>query len=128
MEQNKVESYVVFVNTELVKNLVIYGIVLIGALFLGIIVGALFLPALALGGYLASNLIMLVLTGLRLPGYQSALASYVNDLPAKKAMIAHYMEIKSTKPFALSRNQHLISVGIGLVFALGMNVAMGPAF
>lgn len=128
MERNKVENYVVFVNTELLRNLVIYGIALIGLLFLGFFVGALFLPAVALSGYLASNLMILVLKGLRLPGYQAALARYVNDLPAKKAMIANYMEIKSTRPFALSRSQHVVSVGIGIGFAFVTNIAIGPAF
>lgn len=128
MEQTKVENYVVFINTDLIKKLVIYGIGLIGLLFLGFFVDALFLPAVALSGYLASNLMMLVLKGLRLPGYQAALSRYVNDLPAKKAMIANYMEIKSTKPFALSSNQHLISIGIGIVFAIGTNLAIGSAF
>jgi len=127
VEQNKVENYVVFVNTELLKNLIIYGIVLIGLLFLGFFVGALFVPAVALSGYLASNLMILVLKGLRLPGYQAALSRYVNDLPAKKAMIANYMEIKSTRPFALSRSQHLISIGVGILFAIGTNLALGPA-
>lgn len=128
MERSKVENYVVFVNTELLRNLVIYGIALIGLLFLGFFVGVLFMPAVALSGYLASNLMILVLKGLRLPGYHAALARYVNDLPAKKAMIASYMEIKSARPFALSRSQHITSIGVGIVFAIGTNLAMGPAF
>jgi hypothetical protein len=127
MEQNKVENYVVFVNTELIQKLVICGIVLIVFLFLGFFVGELFLPAVALSGYLASNLVTIVIKGMRLPGYQAALARYVNDLPAKKAMIANYMEIKSTKPFALNQNQHLLSLVVGLVFAIATNLAMGPA-
>jgi hypothetical protein len=127
MDQNKVENYVVFVNTELIQKLVIYGIVLIGFLFLGFFVGELFLPAVALSGYLSSNLVTIVLKGLKLQGYQAALARYVNDLPAKKAMIANYMEIKSTKPFALSQNQHLVSLGVGIVFAIATNLATGPA-
>ena len=117
MEQNKVENYVVYVNRSVIKNLVIWGVVLCALLFLSQTIDALFLPSIAFVGYLASNLMIILITGLRLPGYQAALAQYSGDKAAKKVMIANYDSIKATKPFALSNNKHLISVGVGIVCA-----------
>ena len=117
MEQNKVENYVVYVNRSVIKNLVIWGVVLCVLLVLSQTMEALFLPSIAFTGYLASNLMIIIITGLKLPGYQAALAQYSGDKAAKKVMIANYDSIKSTKPFALSNNKHLISVGVGIVCA-----------
>ena len=129
MEQNKAENYVVFMNTTFVKNMAIYGGGLMVLLFMSIsFEAAFFLPIVALAGYLASNLVIITLSGLKIPGYQAALAQYANDVEAKKTMVANYNAIKATKPFALTRNQHLISIVAGFLGALAVQLAMGPAF
>jgi hypothetical protein len=129
MEQNKAENYVVFMNTTFVKNMAIYGGGLMVLLFMSIsFEAAFFLPIVALAGYLASNAVIITLSGLKIPGYQAALAQYSNDVEAKKTMVANYNAIKATKPFALTRNQHLISIVAGFLGALAVQLAMGPAF
>ena len=129
MEQNKAEHYVVFMNTTFVKNMAIYGGGLMVLLFMSIsFEAAFFLPIVALAGYLASNAVIITLSGLKIPGYQAALGQYANDKEAKKTMVANYNAIKATKPFALTRNQHLISIVAGFLGALAVQLAMGPAF
>jgi hypothetical protein len=129
MEQNKAEHYVVYMNTTFVKNMAIYGGGLIALLFMSIsFEAAFFLPIVALAGYLASNAVIITLSGLKIPGYQAALGQYANDKEAKKTMVANYNAIKATKPFALTRNQHLISIVAGFLGALAVQLAMGPAF
>lgn len=129
MEQNKAEHYVVYMNTTFVKNMVIYGGALMVLMFMSIsFEAAFFLPVVALAGYLASNAVIITLSGLKIPGYQAALAQYSNDVEAKKTMVANYNAIKATKPFALTRNQHLISIAAGFLGALAVNLATGPAF
>jgi hypothetical protein len=128
MEQ-KAAHYAVYMNTTFVKNMVIYGGALMVLMFMSISFEAtFFLPIVALAGYLASNTVIITLSGLRIPGYQAALAQYSNDKEAKKTMVANYNAIKATKPFALTRNQHLISIAAGFLGALAVNLAMGPAF
>lgn len=117
MEQNKAENYVVFVNRDLIKNLVIYSLALMAIFYASQIFDVLLMPAIGLTGYLTSNLLMLLITGLRLPGYQAALNRYTSDKGAKKAMVANYLAVRSTKPFALKRSQHQISVGVGIACA-----------
>ncbi len=129
MEQNKAEHYVVYMNTTFVKNMVIYGGGLMVLMFASISFQAtFFLPVVAVAGYLASNTVIITLSGLKIPGYQAALAQYANDKEAKKTMVANYNAIKATKPFALTRNQHLISIVAGFLGALAVQLAMGPAF
>ena len=129
MEQNKAEHYVVYMNTTFVKNMVIYGGALMVVMFMSISFQAtFFLPVVALAGYLASNAVIITLSGLKIPGYQAALGQYANDKEAKKTMVANYNAIKATKPFALTRNQHLISIVAGFLGALAVQLAMGPAF
>lgn len=129
MEQNKAEHYAVFMNTTFVKNMAIYGGLLMVLMFISISFEAtFFLPVVALAGYLGSNLVIITLTGLRIPGYQSAAGRYASDKEAKKTMVANYNAIKATKPFALTRNQHLISIAAGFLGALAVNLAMGPTF
>jgi hypothetical protein len=120
MEQNKVENYVVFINRDLIKSLVIYSLVLMAVFYGSQSFDSLFLPAIGLTGYLTSNLLMLLFSGLRLPGYQEALNRYTSDKEAKKAMVANYLAIKSTKPFALTSLQHLISIALGVACAVGV--------
>ncbi len=128
MEQNKAEHYAVYMNTTFVKNMVIYGGALMVLMFISIsLEGQFFLPVVALAGYLASNLVIITLTGLKIPGYQSAAAQYAGDKEAKMTMVANYNATKATKPFALTRNQHLISIAAGFLGALAVNLAMGPA-
>ena len=124
MEQNKVENYVVYINRSVIKNLVIWGIVLCVLLFFSTTMEALFLPSIAFAGYLASNLMIIIFTGLRLPGYQEALGRFSGDKEAKKVMIANFETIKASKPFALSTKKHLISVGVGLLFATALYLAL----
>jgi hypothetical protein len=129
MEQNKAEHYVVYMNTTFVKNMAIYGGALMVVMFMSISFQAtFFLPVVALAGYLASNAVIITLSGLKIPGYQAALGQYANDKEAKKTMVANYNAIKATKPFALTRNQHLISIVAGFLGALAVQLAMGPAF
>jgi hypothetical protein len=128
MEQNKAENYAVHMNTTFVKNMVIYGALLLGLIFLSISLEGLFIEVIvALAGYLASNTMFLTITGLRIPGYQLAVAKYSSDRESKKAMVANYQAIKATKPFALSRNQHLISLAVGVVSAFAVYLSMAPA-
>lgn len=124
MEQNKVENYVVYINRSVIKNLVIWGVVLCFLLVLSQTMDVLFLPSIAFAGYLASNLMIILLTGLRLPGYQAALAQYSGDKAAKKVMIANYDSIKASKPFALSTKKHLVSVGVGLLLTVLLYIAL----
>jgi hypothetical protein len=129
MEKNKAENYVVYMNTTFVKNMAIYGGALMALMFMSISFEmTFFLPVVAVAGYLASNAVIITLSGLRIPGYQAALAQYANDKEAKKTMVANYNAIKATKPFALTRNQHLISIAAGFLGALAVQLAMGPAF
>jgi hypothetical protein len=129
MEQNKAEHYVVYMNTTFVKNMVIYGGALMVVMFMSISFQAtFFLPVVAFAGYLASNAVIITISGLRIPGYHAALAQYSNDVEAKKTMVANYNNIKATKPFALTRNQHLLSIALGFLGALAVQLAMGPAF
>jgi hypothetical protein len=125
MEQNKAENYAVYMNTTFVKNMVIYGALLMVLIFVSISFEGLFIEVIvALAGYLAGNTIFLTLAGLKIPGYQMAVAQYSSDKEAKKAMVANFQSIKATKPFALSRNKHLVSVVFGLLCAAGVSVAM----
>jgi hypothetical protein len=125
MEQNKAENYAVYMNTTFVKNMVIYGALLMVLIFVSISFEGLFIEVIvALAGYLAGNTIFLTLAGLKIPGYQMAVAQYSSDKEAKKAMVANFQSIKATKPFALSRNKHLVSVVFGLLCAVGVSVAM----
>jgi hypothetical protein len=129
MEQNKAEHYVVFMNTTFVKNMAIYGGALMVVMFMSIsFQETFFLPVVAFAGYLASNAVIIALSVAKIPGYQAALAQYANDLEAKKTMVANYNAIKATKPFALTRNQHLLSIALGFLGALAVSLAMGPAF
>jgi hypothetical protein len=127
MEQSKVENYVVYINRDVIKNLVIYSLGLMSLFAVSFSFDSLLFPAIGLTGYLASNLLMILLSGLRLPGYQDALNRYTSDKAAKKAMVSNYLAIKSTKPFALTRNQHLISLALGVACAVGAYLSMGPA-
>ena len=125
MEQNKAENYAVYMNTTFVKNMVIYGALLMVLIFVSISLEGLFIEVIvAFAGYLAGNTIFLTLAGLKIPGYQMAVAQYSSDKVAKKAMVANFQSIKASKPFALSRNKHLVSVVFGLLCAVGVSVAM----
>ena len=125
MEQNKAENYAVYMNTTFVKNMVIYGALLMVLIFVSISFEGLFIEVIvAFAGYLAGNTIFLTLAGLKIPGYQMAVAQYSSDKEAKKAMVANFESIKATKPFALSRNKHLVSAVFGLLCAVGVSVAM----
>ncbi len=124
MEQNKVENYVVFVNRTVIKNLAIWGAVLCVLFYASQSYDFLFLPSIALTGYLTSNLLILIFSGLRMPGYQEALGQYSGDKEAKKVMVANYESIKVSKPFALSSQKHLISVAVGLLSAAAMYFAL----
>jgi hypothetical protein len=125
LEQNKAENYAVYMNTTFVKNMVIYGALLMVLMFISISLEGLFIEVVvALAGYLASNLVFLTIAGLKIPGYQMAVARYSSDKEAKKAMVDNFKSIKATKPFALSRNKHLVSVAVGLLCAVGVMVAM----
>jgi uncharacterized membrane protein len=117
MEQNKAENYVVFVNRTFMKDFIIWSAVLAAVLYASTIYQILFYPGVAFAAYLGSNVMFLLVTGLRIPGYQQALNQYTSDKVAKKAMIASYDSIKASKPFALSTKKHLISAGVGV--ALG---------
>lgn len=118
MEQNKAENYVVFVNRTFMKDFLIWSAVLAAVLYSSTIFPIMFYPGIAFAGYLSSNLVFLLVTGLRIPGYQQALSKYSSDKEAKKVMIAHYATIKDSKPFALTTKKHLISVGVGIVFGI----------
>ena len=124
MEQNKAENYAVYINRSVIKNLVIWGALLCVLLVLSQTYGVLFLPSIAFTGYLASNLLMIIFTGLRLPGYQAALAQFTSDKVAKKTMIANFEKIKATKPFSLGLKRHLISAVVGLVCAVAVSFAL----
>jgi len=125
MEQNKAENYAVYMNTTFVKNMVIYGALLMVMIFVSISLQGLFIEVIvAFAGYLASNTVFLTITGLKIPGYQMAVARYSSDKEAKKAMIANFQSIKATKPFALSKNKHLVSIVVGLLCAVGVMAAM----
>ena len=115
MEQNKAEDYVVFINGTFMKNFVIWSVILAALLYMTLTYEFLFYPGIAFAGYLASNLMMLLVTGLRIPGYQLALGKYGVDMEARKSMIANYERIKANKPFAISTSKHLISVGVGIL-------------
>ena len=115
MEQNKAENYVVYVNRTFMKDFIIWSAVLAAVLYASTLYQILFYPGVAFAGYLASNAMFILITGLRIPGYQQALNQYTSDKEAKKAMIASYDSIKETKPFVLSTNKHLISAGVGVV-------------
>jgi hypothetical protein len=125
MEQNKAENYAVYMNTTFVKNMVIYGALLMVMIFVSISLQGLFIEVIvAFAGYLASNTVFLTITGLKIPGYQMAVARYSSDKEAKKAVIANFQSIKATKPFALSKNKHLVSIVVGLLCAVGVMAAM----
>ena len=74
------------------------------------------------GGAVAALIIMI--SGLRLPGYQDAVASYSADKTEKARMKAKYEAVKSSKPCNLSRNQVLISAGAGLVIATALSMTL----
>jgi hypothetical protein len=74
------------------------------------------------GGAIAA--IIILYSGLRLPGYQAAVASYSADKTEKARMKAKYEAVKSTKPCNLSRNQVLISAGAGLVIAAALAMTL----
>jgi hypothetical protein len=118
MEQNKAENYVVFVNRTVLKDFILWSAVLFAVLYASTIYPIFFYPVVAFAAYLGSNLMFLLVTGLRIPGYQQALNTYTSDKEAKKAMIATYATIKASKPFALTTNKHLISAGVGIVLGL----------
>ena len=59
----------------------------------------------------------ILFTGIRMPGYQAALAVFSTDKAEKARMRAKYNAIKATKPCNLSMKQVLISAGAGLVIA-----------
>jgi uncharacterized RDD family membrane protein YckC len=127
MEQNKAENYVVFINRDLIRNLAIYSVGLMAIYYVSFTFVDLLLPAIGLTGYLGSNLLILLFNGLRLPGYQQALAKYTTDKVGKKAMIDNYQAIKATKPFALVRTYHLISLAVGVLSAFAVYLSMAPA-
>jgi hypothetical protein len=86
-------------NTTFVKNMVIYGALLMVLMFISISLQGAFIDVIvALAGYLASNMVFLTITGLKIPGYQMAVARYSSDKEAKKAMLANFQSIKSTNP------------------------------
>jgi hypothetical protein len=74
------------------------------------------------GGAVAA--IIILYSGMRLPGYQAAVASYSTDRAEKARMKAKYQAVKSTKPCNLSRNQVLISAGAGFVIAAALAMTL----
>jgi hypothetical protein len=76
----------------------------------------------AFGGAVAA--IIILYSGLRLPGYQAAVASYAIDKTEKARMKAKYQAVKNTKPCNLSRTQLLISAGSGLVLAAALAMTL----
>ena len=74
------------------------------------------------GGAVAAMIIMI--SGLRLPGYQAAVASYSTNKTEKARMKAKYQAVKSTKPCNLSRTQLLISAGSGLIAAAAVAMTL----
>ena len=124
MEQNKVENYVVHINRTFLKDFAIWAVVLCVLLYASTIYDLLFYPSIVFAGYLTSNTLIILFTGLRIPGYQQALNEFGSDKEAKKAMIANYELIRASKPFALSTTKHLISVGVGLLCAGALFLAV----
>jgi len=74
---------------------------------------------LSFGGAIAACLILF--TGLRMPGYQAAIAAFSTDKAEKARMRAKYNAIKATKPCNLSMKQVLICAGAGLVIAAALS-------
>jgi len=68
--------------------------------------------------------IIILYSGLRLPGYQAAIASYSTDKTEKARMKAKYDAVKSTKPCNLPFKQVLISAGAGLVIAAALSMTL----
>jgi hypothetical protein len=74
------------------------------------------------GGAIAA--IIVLFSGIRLPGYQAAAASYSIDKAERARMKAKYQAIKSTKPCNLPLKQVLISAGSGFVIAAALAMTL----
>ena len=123
MKNKDPEIMAVYVNTAFLVKMVLYTIGIMGFGFVilpaagqeNFNLAMFFVLWAAISG--AAAAIIILYSGLRLPGYQAAVASYSIDKSEKARMKAKYQAVKNTKPCNLSRTQLLISAGSGLVLA-----------
>jgi hypothetical protein len=123
MKNKDPEIMAVYVNSAFLVKMVLYTIGIMGFGFVilpaagqeNFNLAMFFVLWAAISGAVAA--IIILYSGLRLPGYQAAVASYSIDKSEKARMKAKYQAVKSTKPCNLSRTQLLISAGSGLVLA-----------
>jgi len=123
MKNKDPEIMAVYVNSAFLVKMVLYTIGIMGFGFVilpaagqeNFNLAMFFVLWAAISG--AAAAIIILYSGLRLPGYQAAVASYSIDKSEKARMKAKYQAVKSTKPCNLSRTQLLISAGSGLVLA-----------
>ena len=132
MEQNKAEDYVVYLNKYAVLKMAIYGAVLFLLIGLSFTLDPELQPdawlamffLITAGAFSGGGMVLVIfLKGLRVPGYQAALAKYTTDKAAKQGMIKNYNLIKATKPFKLTLSTLAICIGVGtaLAFAVVMS-------
>ena len=130
MKNKDPEIMAVYVNSTFLVKLVLHtiGIMAFGFVILPVAgqenfnLAMFFVLWAAFGGAVAA--IIILYAGLRLPGYQAAVASYAIDKTEKARMKAKYQAVKNTKPCNLSRTQLLISAGSGLVLAAALAMTL----
>ena len=130
MKNKDPEIMAVYVNSVFLVKMVAYTISIMGFGFIVLPVAGqenfnlamFFVLWASFGGAVAA--IFILYSGLRLPGYQAAVASYSTNKTEKARMKAKYQAVKSTKPCNLSRTQLLISAGSGLVVAAAVAMTL----
>ena len=130
MKNKDPEIMAVYVNSAFLVKMVLYTIGIMGFGFVilqaagqeNFNLAMFFVLWAAFGGAVAA--IIILYSGLRLPGYQAAVASYAIDKTEKARMKAKYQAVKNTKPCNLSRTQLLISAGSGLVLAAALAMTL----
>jgi|GEM_PF-3360228 hypothetical protein len=130
MKNKDPEIMAVYVNSAFLVKMVLYTIGIMGFGFVilpaagqeNFNLAMFFVLWAAFGGAVAA--IIILYSGLRLPGYQAAVASYAIDKTEKARMKAKYQAVKNTKPCNLSRPQLLISAGSGLVLAAALAMTL----
>ena len=130
MKNKDPEIMAVYVNSAFLVKMVLYTIGIMGFGFVilqaagqeNFNLAMFFVLWATFGGAVAA--IIILYSGLRLPGYQAAVASYAIDKTEKARMKAKYQAVKNTKPCNLSRPQLLISAGSGLVLAAALAMTL----
>ena len=130
MKNKDPEIMAVYVNSAFLVKMVLYTIGIMGFGFVilpaagqeNFNLAMFFVLWAAISGAVAA--IIILYSGLRLPGYQAAVASYSIDKSEKARMKAKYQAVKNSKPCNLSRTQLLISAGSGLVLAAALAMTL----